>query len=302
MSEREEIESFEYPKDATLTYGNYLKVDELISLQQLHSAPEMHDELLFITIHQSYELWFKQVLFELDSVVERLELGDIFEAQRLLNRVIQIEKHLVHQINLLETMMPRDFASFRSILNPASGFQSVQFREVEFLSGMKDARVMRGIRLTDSERARLDDRLARPSVRDIFYKALEARGFDVALPVDGEFSEEERDRTIKALLEIYKYPEHHFHLYSLCEALVSHDQCILLWRFHHVRVVERLIGTKRGTGGSMGVKYLSSTLSKRAFPLLWEVRGLLEDQQFYGKERGLTMPVSGKIDVLGESE
>jgi tryptophan 2,3-dioxygenase len=287
----EDVQKIELPADDRITYGSYLKVNSLLTLQELESKPEMHDELLFIIIHQAYELWFKQILFELDTVVERLDLDDIYEARRLMMRVIQIEKLLVEQIHILETMTPRDFASFRSVLNPASGFQSVQFREVEFVSGIKKAGVMKGIRLTDEERVRLERRLEQPSIRDRLYAALQRRGFDVVTPgPDGELSEEDRERTLKGLLQIYRSPENYFHLYNLCEAAVEHDQWILMWRFHHVRVVERLIGTKRGTGGSMGVKYLASTLEKRAFPLIWQVRGLLEDNDFYGKERGITKP------------
>ena len=167
----------------------------------------------------------------------------------------------------------------------------MQFREVEFVSGIKKAVVMKGIRLTDEERERLERRLAQPSIRDRLYAALQRRGFDVVAPdVNGDLSEEDRKRTLDALLMIYRSPEKYFHLYNLCEAAVEHDQWILMWRFHHVRVVERLIGTKRGTGGSMGVTYLASTLEKRAFPFVWQVRGLLEDADFYGKERGITQP------------
>lgn len=272
-----------------ITYNSYLQVDNLLSLQTLESNPPMHDELLFITIHQAYELWFKQILFELDSVIARLKLFDIYEAQRLVNRVVRIEKLLVDQIHILETMTPRDFATFRSALNPASGFQSVQFREVEYLTGIKDDSVMKGIRLNDEEQGRLERRLKAPSVRDIFYDVLQHKGYDVVSPnMSGEWTPNDHQRTLNALLEVYSRPEHHFHIYNLCEALVEHDQSLLLWRFHHVRVVERLIGRKPGTGGSAGVKYLSSTLTKRGFPLLWEVRAHLEDSELYGVARGLT--------------
>ncbi len=275
-----------------LTYGSYLKVPELLQLQQLESAPPMHDELLFITIHQAYELWFKQVLFELETVVDRLQRDDIYEAARLMGRVTTIEKLLVQQIHILETMTPRDFASFRSILNPASGFQSVQFREVEFLTGMKEGRVMRGINLSDAERARLQARLDTPSVRDTFYAMLQRKGFDVHPAADDAAHDDPlRKRTLDALEQVYADPQRHFHLYNLAESLVDHDQCILLWRFHHVRVVERLIGLKHGTGGSPGVKYLNATLDKRAFPVLWQVRGQLQDAQFYGRARDLTDPI-----------
>ncbi len=271
-----------------MTYGTYLKVNELLKLQELQSDPPMHDELLFISIHQAYEIWFKQILFEFDSALQRLELDDIFEAYRLIKRVTKIETLLVSQIHILETMTPRDFASFRSILNPASGFQSVQFRELEFVSGMKNPDVLKGIKLNEEERQRLEQRLENKSIRDALYEALQRRGFDVEALDPYEENSERREQVMNELFKIYDSPEDYFHLYNLCEALVEHDQNILLWRFHHVRVVERLIGTKMGTGGSSGVRYLESTTKKRAFPMLWEVRGMLKDQHHYGKARGIT--------------
>lgn len=277
------------PEPDQLTYGTYLKVDELLQLQDQQGEPPMHDELLFITIHQAYELWFKQILFELAEVEQRLVLGDIYEAHRLMMRVIAIEKLLVQQIHILETMAPRDFASFRTLLKPASGFQSIQFREVEFTTGIRDRRVLRGLRLSDSERERLEARITRPSLRTVFFEALQRRGWDVAIPPEEhELEGEDRIKTLQALVPMYQNPERHLHLYNLCEAFVEHDQCLLLWRFHHVRVVERLIGTKMGTGGSPGVRYLNSTLEKRAFNILWEVRAQLDDEALFGKPRGLT--------------
>jgi tryptophan 2,3-dioxygenase len=277
------------PEPDQLTYGTYLKVDELLQLQDQQGEPPMHDELLFITIHQAYELWFKQILFELAEVEQRLTVGDIYEAHRLMMRVIAIEKLLVQQIHILETMAPRDFASFRTLLKPASGFQSIQFREVEFTTGIRDRRVLRGLRLSDSERERLEARITRPSLRTIFFEALQRRGWDVVIPPEeGELEGEERMKTLLALVPMYQNPERHLHLYNLCEAFVEHDQCLLLWRFHHVRVVERLIGTKMGTGGSPGVRYLNSTLEKRAFNILWEVRAQLDDEALFGKPRGIT--------------
>jgi tryptophan 2,3-dioxygenase len=282
-----------------LTYGSYLKVEELLDLQQFESVNEAHDELLFITIHQAYELWFKQILYELDTVARCMEAVDVYEASRLLSRAIEIEKLLVQQIHLLETMTPRDFLSFRQALNPASGFQSVQFREVEFLTGMKSATIARSIHMSDEQRARLRSRYEEPSLRVHFYRMLRKLDFDVAVPDDDEgFDDEARERTLGELLKIYSRPEKHYHVYSLAERLVEHDQKILLWRFHHVRVVERLIGTKMGTGGSAGVGYLSSTLDKRAFRLLWEVRGHLDDQTLYGTHRGRTETRGGSDEAL----
>ena len=266
-----------------LTYNSYLKVPELLDLQQCRSTPPAHDELLFITIHQAYELWFKQILFELDSVVEAMDADEVYEASRLLQRVLKIEKLLVSQIHILETMTPRDFLRFRSVLNPASGFQSIQFRELEFITGIRDESLLRYIDQTSEDARRLSDRLQAPSLRTHFYQLLQRQGFPVEIPPeDGELTDALRQTNLDALFPLYRRPEEHFHLYTLSEALVEHDQNLLLWRFHHVRVVERLIGTKPGTGGSSGVAYLSSTLSRRAYPVLWDVRATLSDDEIYG--------------------
>lgn len=266
-----------------LTYNSYLRIPELLDLQTYESKPPAHDELLFITIHQAYELWFKQILFELDSVVESMKADEIYEASRLLQRVLAIEKLLVSQIHILETMTPRDFLRFRSALNPASGFQSIQFRELEFLTGIRDRSVLKHIDQTSDDRRRLERRLESASLRTNFYELLDRQGFEVEVPPEeGDLSEAQREKNLAGLYRLYRYPEKYFHLYTLAEALVEHDQNLLLWRFHHVRVVERLIGTKPGTGGSSGVEYLSSTLSRRAYPSLWEVRGTLSDDEIYG--------------------
>lgn len=268
--------------DASLTYNSYLKVPELLSLQNCRSEPTAHDEPLFIIIHQAYELWFKLILYELDTVRDCMDADDIYEASRLLQRVLQIEKLLVSQIHILETMTPRDFLRFRSVLNPASGFQSIQFREVEFLTGIRDPSLMRHIELTSDDHARLSRRLEERSLRTVLYELLQREGFPVIIPTeDGELDEAGKEATLNALYRLYREPEKYFHLYTLAEAFVEHDQNILLWRFHHVRVVERLIGTKMGTGGSAGVDYLSSTLSRRAYPHLWEARGRLSDEDVY---------------------
>ncbi len=271
------------PAEGQLTYNSYLRIPELLQLQQFESNPQAHDELLFITIHQAYELWFKQILFELDRVQTLMDQDDDYGASHLIARVLQIEKLLVSQIHILETMTPRDFLRFREALNPASGFQSIQFREVEFLTGIKDPAVLVHIELTGDDRERLERRLEKPSLRTSLFELLRRRGFDVAIPSEDDtpLDPETRDHTMQELLKLYSEPERYFHLYRLAEAFVEHDQNLLLWRFHHVRVVERLIGTKTGTGGSSGVQYLSSTLNKRAYPLLWEVRGLLTDDAAY---------------------
>ncbi len=271
-----------------VNYDTYLKVSELLSLQDSLSEPKAHDELLFITIHQAYELWFKQILFEMDAAGVAIQENAPYDATRILQRVLKIEGILVPQIHILETMSPRDFLSFRKILNPASGFQSVQFREVEFLSGMKSEAVLGSMDRFDLDTTRLHKRYNEPSIRELFYGALQNAGYDVVIPPDNANPlGDDLDRTLEAIKTIYEYPEKHYKWYALAEALVSHDQNLLLWRFHHVRVVERLIGSKMGTGGSAGVKYLESTLSKRAFPMLWFARGMLTDD-LYGTIRGHT--------------
>lgn len=266
-----------------LSYGSYLNIPDLLSLQEPESDPPAHDEHLFITIHQAYELWFKQIIFELLAVRDRMNEDDVYEAHRLLERVLKIEDLLIEQIHVLETMEPRDFLAFRSALKPASGFQSIQFREVEFLTGIYRPDVLQYVELDDEDRERLTTRLEEPGLGRTYFALLDRLGFDVAVPEAGETLEgADRERTVGALAEIYGHPRDHYHIYTLTEALVDHDQKLLLWRYHHVRVVERLISTKTGTGGSPGVEYLSSTLDKRAFPLLWEARGELSDDDFYG--------------------
>jgi tryptophan 2,3-dioxygenase len=262
-----------------LTYGSYLKVPELLQLQRLLVPERSHDELLFIIIHQAYELWFKQILFELDTVARLIPLGELREARRLIERVVAIERLLVDQIHILETMTPRDFCHFRQGLAPASGFQSIQFREVEFLSGVRDPHYLRYLAEGSDERAALQRRLDAPSLRDILYGWLRQQGFAIAADPDAD--DTSLRSSAEALLPVYRDIEAHAEVYDLCEALVSHDEWLVFWRFHHVRVVERIIGFKPGTGGSHGVRYLDSTVSKRAFPVLWAARALLDESELF---------------------
>jgi tryptophan 2,3-dioxygenase len=250
--------------EATITYGEYLKIPELLSLQQCRSSPPHHDEPLFIMIHQVYELWFKLVLHEIDTACRELGADRVVEATRLLRRVVEIQRLLVHQIRILETMRPQDFLGFRYHLNPASGFQSVQFREIEFLLGMKNPGILSSIVASPPEVERLQQRLAAPSLPDVVDLVLERRGF----PKGGE----EGSWRLDALVRIYEEPETYADLNALCEVLVEMDECLSLWRTHHVHMVERMIGAKRGTGGSEGAAYLRTTLARRAFPDLWAVR------------------------------
>ena len=258
-----------------LSYGSYLRVQEMLGMQQLRSDPAQHDELLFIVIHQVYELWFKQILHEIDGVVARLQGDDVLGATRLLRRCIEIQRVLVSQITVLETMSPTDFLTFRDHIMPASGFQSAQFREIEFVSGAKDPGMLVHARPTPEERGRLQTRLDNPSVRDAFYGVCRRRGFDIPEPGEDAAEEERqeaRDRRVMQLSTIYRDQSSHFDLFLLCEALVEYDEMFTLWRLRHVQMVERVIGWKPGTGGSSGAAYLRTTVERRFFPDLWDLR------------------------------
>lgn len=262
------------PRDdeQALTYGDYLKIQELIALQHLMSAPAQHDETLFIIIHQVYELWFKQILHELDTIIDRLNSDEPLSAHRLLRRCIEIQRVLVSQIAVLETMTPMDFLSFRDHLLPASGFQSSQFREIEYVSGLKDRAYLKNYKEGSVERARLQARLEQPSVGDAFYDMLRRRGFD--LPPDRKESRA-HERRIRELTRIYVESSQHYDLFLLAESLIEFDETFSLWRMRHIKMVERMIGSKIGTGGSEGAAYLKTTLERRFFPDLWELRSYL---------------------------
>lgn len=255
---------------AQLTYGSYLCLPQLLDSQHLESDPPAHDELLFITIHQVYELWFKQLLHEVgsarDAMLGGADGGRLWWAQHLLGRVHVIERVLVQQIDVLETMTPQDFLEFRQRLAPASGFQSVQFRELEFLSGAKDPAYVRRFRgLTESERERLDARLREPTLWDAFLRVLRSVGLPAT--TDAEVS--------ASLRTVAHDRSEHAVVWALAEALLQHDELAAGWRARHVVMVERMIGSKSGTGGSSGSTYLRSRLPVRYYPLLWELRSEL---------------------------
>lgn len=254
--------SCEYGQNTTLSYNKYLKVPELINLQETLSEPASHDELLFIIIHQTYELWFKQILHELDASIKWLDLGRTFRANHSLRAVIGIEKVLVTQIHLLETMAQIGFLEFRDKLNPASGFQSMQFRELEFVSGAKDEKILNAFKHDDFAYERLTVRFNAPDLGDAFWGLLGRSGFAVD-------SQEEK---VQAIVKILSKPDEHPDHFIMQDLLIEHDENIALWRYHHVLMVERMLGMKPGTGGSEGVGYLMSTLTKRFFPEIWEAR------------------------------
>ena len=257
-----------------LTYGSYLMIPELLSLQQCRSVdpatgePE-HDETLFIIIHQVYELWFKQLLHELDAIVELLTTDQLASARHHLKRVLKILKTLVGQIDILETMTPAEFASFRAFLANASGFQSAQFRELEFLLGVKDRIQIDWFDADDA--ARLETRHGAPTLWDAFVGVLDRAGYDVGETARHRDVSEPivEDPTLQDAI-VSAYGDEGFA--NLCETLTDIDEGLQEWRYRHVMMVRRTIGTKPGTGGSDGAAYLTTTLFRPAFPDLWAIR------------------------------
>lgn len=255
-----------------LTYNTYLKIEELTSLQNLKSVPNEHDEMLFIIIHQSYELWFKQILHEVDHMVVKLEQNQLAGAQKTLKRINTILKVLVHQIDILETMTPMEFLSFRDYLESASGFQSSQFRELEFALGFKQSSVLGRFEPGSAERLRLESRFTSPTLWDFFLRYLEANSYSVPNNLlNRDFTKKnEASAEIQAvLIDIYRNSPF---IAQFCELMVDLDEGLQEWRYRHVKMVERTIGAKIGTGGSPGVQYLQSTLFNPCFPDLWAIR------------------------------
>ncbi|HET6647956.1 MAG TPA: tryptophan 2,3-dioxygenase family protein [Pyrinomonadaceae bacterium] len=271
--------SNQYGKQAPLSYNKYLRVPDLIGLQDCLSGPEHHDELLFITVHQAYELWFKQILHELDAAIMMVNEDRLAASARTLRRVIEIEKLLVNQIHILETMTPISFLGFRDQLNPASGFQSMQFREIEFTSGQKLEGILNEFRNDSFAYERLSKRYEAPTLGDVFFAALRRRGLDAPAD-DKSLSDPERkklyERRSQAALEVLTHFEERYEEFQVAEALLEHDEYFSLWRSHHIKMVERMVGAKRGTGGSEGIGYLQTTLNKKFFPELWEARTYLD--------------------------
>ncbi len=271
-----------HPAAEQLTYSSYLKIPELLELQQPQSSPQHHDELLFIVVHQTYELWFKELLHDLDAVVANLQAvganpasrDEVYEAARLLRRCTEITRVLVEQFTILETMLPTHFLAFRGRLEPASGFQSEQFRELEFLCGLKDEKMLRYHKPTPEAHAQLGRRLREPSLHNVFFSALRAMGKLAALPE--EATERERfEARARAVQSLYQDDRHHRDWIDVCERLTEFDELIVSWRLRHIQLVERTIGVNMGTGGSTGTSYLKLTLEKKFFPELWEARTLM---------------------------
>ena len=261
--------------DPALTYASYLRVDDLLDLQHPRSDGPEHDEMLFIVIHQVYELWFKEILHELDQVMRWLDAGDASRAQHTMKRILTILKVLVAQLDILETMTPLEFLTFRERLEAASGFQSDQFRQIEFVLGVKSQGAIR--RFAEGSRARvaLERRYSEPTLWDVFLRYLSREGYgvppshlgrNVAAPI------EPAPDVHPILLAVYRGDPKNA---ELCERLVDLDEGIQEWRYRHVKMVERTIGVKHGTGGSAGAAYLRETVGRPLFPDLWQIRSEL---------------------------
>lgn len=267
MSHDNQIPTGGFPEKAlrpkTLTYNSYLQIGQLINLQHPHSNPVAHDEMLFIVIHQVYELWFKLVLFEIDALTGLMKENNILATFRGLDRLCEIFRVLIQQIDVLETMSPVDFNQFRSHLNPASGFQSMQFRAFELACGADPSEYDKFTALEPEWKDRLEERKQKTSIRQGLVEVLQRNGL---------LTGSDSASVLAAISKIYADVASYQSLHNLCEDLLRLDEQVALWRFRHVQMVERMIGMKAGTGGSLGVAYLKQTVKKRFFPELWDAR------------------------------
>jgi tryptophan 2,3-dioxygenase len=258
-----------------LTYAGYLDLDRLLGAQHPLSSPEHHDELLFIIQHQTSELWMRLIIHELDAVLTQLAADDLGPAQKGLARVKQIQRQLFEQWGVLATLTPSEYVKFRSVLGPASGFQSLQYRIIEFQLGNKNREMLPVFRHSASDQERLRVVLEAPSLYDEFLRHLARRGYPVPADcVERDFSEPHRRRAdlLPVFKAIYDDPEADWSSYQLCEELVDVEESFQLWRFRHMKTVQRIIGYKRGTGGSSGVGFLRAALDLTFFPELLDVR------------------------------
>lgn len=275
MARREMEASIITDHAARMTYAGYLQLDALLACQTPLSQPPHHDEMLFIVQHQTTELWFKLVVHELRAAMAAVAAGDLEPCFKVLARVKTIQAVLLQQWNVLATLTPSEYTQFRGVLGSSSGFQSVQYRLVEFMLGNKDERMIAVHRHDAAATALLEAALAAPSIYDLFLRHLAGRGMPVPAAVlsrDVRTPHEGHPGVIEVFRTIYQDPATHWDAYEMCEKLVDVEEQFSLWRFRHVKVVERVIGMKTGTGGSSGVPFLRKMVEHRFFPELWDVR------------------------------
>jgi tryptophan 2,3-dioxygenase len=257
------------------TYASYLELDKLLAAQHPLSDPEHHDELLFIIQHQTSELWMRLIIHELDGVLSHLAEDDLGPCQKGLARVKQIQRQLFEQWGVLATLTPSEYVKFRGVLGDASGFQSLQYRIIEFQLGNKNREMLDVFAHSPEQQERLRAVLEAPSLYDEFLRLLARRGYPIPADcVERDWSLPHRRRAdlLPAIKTIYEHPENQWELYELCEELVDVEESFQLWRFRHMKTVERIIGYKRGTGGSSGVGFLRAALELTFFPELLDVR------------------------------
>ncbi len=258
-----------------LTYDRYLGLDQLLQAQHPLSDPPHHDELLFIIQHQTSELWMKLIVHELHAALRFLRADRIDPCLKILARIKHIQKQLFEQWAVLETLTPSEYIEFRHVLGPASGFQSLQYRMIEFLLGNKNADMLNVFAHDPAQQALLAEALHTPSLYDEFLRFLSRAGHAVPqrlLDRDVTCPHERDPELMPVLVRIYKQPRSYWDAYHLCEQLVDVEEAFQLWRFRHLKTVERIIGYRRGTGGSSGVGFLKKALELTFFPELLDVR------------------------------
>ena len=275
VPEREVEQTIQTDFRSRMDYQGYLHLDKVLSAQRPLSEPEHHDEMLFIVQHQTSELWMKLMIHELRASLQYVKRDELPPCFKILARVKQIQRMLFEQWAVLETLTPSEYAEFRNVLGQASGFQSNQNRMIEFLLGNKNAKTVKVFEHLPDVHQELEAALNSPSLYDEFLRHLSRRGMPVPQSaVDRDWSKpyEENLELIPVFKEIYENTETYFDAYEMCEKLIDVEEHFALWRFRHVKTVERIIGYKMGTGGSSGVNFLRKALEIRLFPELWDVR------------------------------
>ena len=279
MKERKLEPGIHTDLDRKMSYSDYLGLDKILSAQKPLSDPEHHDEMLFLIMHQTAELWFKQVLHEVHAAIKFIQQDQIAPCLKILSRVKLIQEILFKQWGILATLTPVEYAQFRHVLGNASGFQSPLYRELEFVLGNKNASYLSVYKHDSEVHGHLSKILHQPSLYDEFQLLLQRRGFAIdAKHLERDWSEsyESHDSVTKALKSVYMDSENNWDVYELCEKLVDLEESFQLWRFRHMKTVERIIGFKKGTGGSSGVGFLKKALDLTFFPELFDVRTEIE--------------------------
>lgn len=278
MNKRELEKSIHLDLAGSTTYADYLRLDRLLTAQELRSQPPHHDEMLFVIQHQTSELWMKLMIHELEEVLRNVRSDQLEPSFKILARIGQIQRMLFEQWSVLETLTPSEYLQFRGVLQHASGLQSYQYRAIEFLLGNKDGNLLAPHRHDPEIHQWLKARLEAPSIYDEFLRYLSRKGHPIPdRVVERDWSQpyESSEAVVKVFQGIYEDTDRYWDEYEMCEKLVDLEERFQLWRFRHMKTVHRIIGLKPGTGGSSGVNFLRKALELTFFPELWDVRTLL---------------------------